>query len=110
MDFSGDLYGEAARVSFVTHLREERRFDSTEALVRQMNADVAAARAALGLDRPPVVALTAPHLDFCPVARGRARRRARGRLRNGPARVRSQPGRRPGRILAGADVASPDRP
>jgi riboflavin kinase/FMN adenylyltransferase len=48
MDFNGDLYGEAARVSFVTHLREERRFDSTEALVRQMNADVAAARAALG--------------------------------------------------------------
>jgi riboflavin kinase / FMN adenylyltransferase len=48
MDFSGDLYGEAARVSFVTHLREERRFDSTEALVRQMTADVAAARTALG--------------------------------------------------------------
>jgi len=49
LDFTGDLYGEAARVSFVTHLREDRRFDSTDALVRQMHADVAAARAALGL-------------------------------------------------------------
>jgi riboflavin kinase/FMN adenylyltransferase len=49
LDFSGDLYGEQARVSFVAHLREERRFDSTEALVAQMSADVADARAALGV-------------------------------------------------------------
>ncbi len=56
LDFSGDLYGETARVSFVAHLREERRFDSTEALVAQMTDDVAAARAALGLvtDHPPL--------------------------------------------------------
>ncbi len=53
LDFSGDLYGEPARVSFVEHLREERRFDSAEALVSQMNADVAAARAALGLTAEP---------------------------------------------------------
>ena len=33
LDFNGDLYGEAARVSFVEHLREERRFESTDALV-----------------------------------------------------------------------------
>ncbi len=54
LDFSGDLYGETARVAFVAHLRDERRFDSTEALVRQMTDDVAAARAALGLvsERP----------------------------------------------------------
>ena len=54
LDFSGDLYGESARVSFVAHLRDDRRFDSTDALVRQMTDDVAAARAALGLvpDRP----------------------------------------------------------
>jgi len=54
LDFSGDLYGEPARVSFVAHLREERRFDSTDGLVRQMTDDVAAARAALGLvsDQP----------------------------------------------------------
>jgi len=49
LDFSGDLYGEAARVSFVTRLREERRFESPEALVSQMTDDVAAARVALGL-------------------------------------------------------------
>ncbi len=49
LDFDGDLYGEAARVSFVEHLREERRFESTDALVAQMTADVVAARAALGV-------------------------------------------------------------
>jgi riboflavin kinase/FMN adenylyltransferase len=56
LDFAGDLYGEEARVSFVAHLREERRFDSTEALVAQMTDDVTAARAALGLitDQPPL--------------------------------------------------------
>jgi riboflavin kinase/FMN adenylyltransferase len=54
LDFSGDLYGEPARVSFAAHLRDERRFDSTEALVRQMTDDVGAARVALGLraDQP----------------------------------------------------------
>jgi riboflavin kinase/FMN adenylyltransferase len=56
LDFAGDLYGEEARVSFVAHLREERRFDSTEALVAQMTDDVTAARATLGLitDQPPL--------------------------------------------------------
>ena len=49
LDFSGDLYGERAKVSFVSHLREERRFDSTGALVKQMTADVVAARRALEL-------------------------------------------------------------
>jgi riboflavin kinase/FMN adenylyltransferase len=49
LDFSGDLYGEPARVSFVTRLREERRFDSAEALMTQMTADVAAARVALAI-------------------------------------------------------------
>jgi riboflavin kinase/FMN adenylyltransferase len=54
LDFAGDLYGEAARVSFVTRLRDERRFETTEALVEQMTGDVTAARQALGLtvDRP----------------------------------------------------------
>jgi FAD synthase len=38
----------------VSHLRDERRFDTTEALVQQMTDDVTAAREALGLipDRP----------------------------------------------------------
>ncbi|HTZ09409.1 MAG TPA: riboflavin kinase, partial [Acidimicrobiales bacterium] len=47
LDFDGDLYGEQAKVAFVRRLREERRFDSAEALVRQMHEDVTAARAAL---------------------------------------------------------------
>ena len=41
LDFDGDLYGEEARVSFVARLRPERRFESVEALVAQMHADVA---------------------------------------------------------------------
>jgi riboflavin kinase/FMN adenylyltransferase len=42
LDFDGDLYGEPARVTFAHRLRDERRFDSVEALVAQMRADVAA--------------------------------------------------------------------
>ena len=48
LDFDGDLYGQRARVSFVRRLRDEERYDSTEALVRQMALDVEATRAALG--------------------------------------------------------------
>jgi riboflavin kinase/FMN adenylyltransferase len=47
LDFDGDLYGERARVQFVTRLRGEERFESADALVAQMNKDVEAARAAL---------------------------------------------------------------
>lgn len=42
-----DLYGEHVGVEFVIRLRETLRFDSAEALVRQMAADVASARAVL---------------------------------------------------------------
>jgi riboflavin kinase/FMN adenylyltransferase len=54
LDFTGDLYGEAARVSFVTRLRAEERFESVEALAAQMTDDVAAARRALGASPNPV--------------------------------------------------------
>jgi len=47
LDFDGDLYGEGAQVSFVARLREERRFDSVEALVAQIHRDVDDARAVL---------------------------------------------------------------
>lgn len=47
LDFSGDLYGELATVSFVARLRSEARFSSVADLVAQMHADVAAARQAL---------------------------------------------------------------
>jgi riboflavin kinase/FMN adenylyltransferase len=41
LHFDGDLYGEAARVSFHQRLRPELRFESVEALIAQMRADVA---------------------------------------------------------------------
>ncbi|MBV8161065.1 MAG: bifunctional riboflavin kinase/FAD synthetase, partial [Acidimicrobiia bacterium] len=43
LDFHGDLYGERARVRFASRLRGEERFESTDALVAQMNRDVEAA-------------------------------------------------------------------
>jgi len=46
-DFAGDLYGAELEVEFVARLREERRFESLEAMVAQMHLDAAAARAAL---------------------------------------------------------------
>ena len=44
LDFSGDLYGQAASVGFVERIRAEQRFDSVEALVAAMQRDVEAAR------------------------------------------------------------------
>ncbi len=44
IDFSGDLYGKRVTVSFEAFLRGEARFDSLEALIRQMDADQAEAR------------------------------------------------------------------
>ena len=47
-DFDGDLYGRYLDVDFVRRLRDERRFESLDALVEQMHVDAAAAREALG--------------------------------------------------------------
>jgi riboflavin kinase/FMN adenylyltransferase len=47
LDFSGDIYGDDARVSFVARLREDRRFESVEALAEQMARDADAARTVL---------------------------------------------------------------
>ncbi|HVM06101.1 MAG TPA: bifunctional riboflavin kinase/FAD synthetase [Acidimicrobiales bacterium] len=47
LDFDGDLYGERAGVRFVARLRDDARFDSVDALVSQIDADVANARAVL---------------------------------------------------------------
>jgi riboflavin kinase/FMN adenylyltransferase len=44
LDFEGDLYEQNARVRFLHRLRGQERFDSIEALVEQMERDVAAAR------------------------------------------------------------------
>jgi riboflavin kinase/FMN adenylyltransferase len=46
-DFEGDLYGRPLDVAFIDFIREEAKFDSVEALVRQMDDDSARARAAL---------------------------------------------------------------
>jgi len=46
-DFSGDLYGEEALVSFQDHIRPERRFESAAALVTKMDEDSIDARAIL---------------------------------------------------------------
>jgi riboflavin kinase/FMN adenylyltransferase len=40
IDWSGDLYGRRIRIDFLRRLRGERRFDSVDALVEQMHADV----------------------------------------------------------------------
>ncbi|MFK7876835.1 MAG: bifunctional riboflavin kinase/FAD synthetase [Paracoccaceae bacterium] len=46
-DFSGDLYGAPVSIGLVDHLRGEAKFDSLDALITQMNADSAQARAIL---------------------------------------------------------------
>lgn len=51
-DFSGDLYGETASVSFFGYLRGEVKFDGLDALVVQMKRDEAEARALLSGVRP----------------------------------------------------------
>jgi riboflavin kinase / FMN adenylyltransferase len=40
LDFDGDLYGDTLRIGFLERLRDEQRFESTEALVEQMERDV----------------------------------------------------------------------
>jgi len=44
LDFEGDLYGEPLTLEFLERLRGERRFDSAEALVEQMQSDVTRTR------------------------------------------------------------------
>lgn len=46
-DFKGDLYGTPLSVALVDHLRGEEKFGSLDALIVQMNADSAQARAIL---------------------------------------------------------------
>jgi riboflavin kinase/FMN adenylyltransferase len=46
-DFSGDLYGRVIEVELIAFLREEAKFDSVEAMKKQMRQDVIDARAAL---------------------------------------------------------------
>lgn len=43
-DFDGDLYGKRIRVEFVHKLRDEEKFDSLDAMVKQIDLDAQAAR------------------------------------------------------------------
>jgi riboflavin kinase / FMN adenylyltransferase len=43
--FEGDLYGETLRIAFIERMRGEKRFESVDALVEQMNRDVEQAAA-----------------------------------------------------------------
>ena len=40
LDFQGDLYGQSLTISFLSFLREERKFDSLEELKNQITADI----------------------------------------------------------------------
>ncbi len=46
-DFKGDLYGTVLDVAFIGFIRDELKFDTIDALIRQMDDDSARARAAL---------------------------------------------------------------
>jgi len=51
-DFDGDLYGRRIEVEFVAKLRDELKFDSLDAMVRQIDRDAEQARAILVASRP----------------------------------------------------------
>jgi len=49
IDFTGDVYDRRVEISFMSRLRDERRFPGVEALREQIASDVGAARNTLGL-------------------------------------------------------------
>lgn len=49
LGFAGELYGEELKVAFLKKIRDERRFESLEALKAQITKDLEAARAFFGL-------------------------------------------------------------
>jgi riboflavin kinase / FMN adenylyltransferase len=44
LDFDADLYGRVIGVEFTHHLRDERKFESVDALIEQIRSDIARAR------------------------------------------------------------------
>jgi len=48
LDFNRDIYGEMLRLEFVARLRDELKYDSVEALIRQIHMDVDQTREILG--------------------------------------------------------------
>lgn len=49
-DFKDSLYGEELDIAFIAFIRDEEKFESIEALIRQMDDDSARAKAALAAD------------------------------------------------------------
>lgn len=47
LDFAQELYGQRVTLRFLEHVRDDRRFDSPEALVRQITDDIARIRTVL---------------------------------------------------------------
>jgi riboflavin kinase/FMN adenylyltransferase len=47
LDFTGDLYGATLGIEFIERLRGMEKFDSVEALIDQMHADVERTRAVM---------------------------------------------------------------
>jgi riboflavin kinase/FMN adenylyltransferase len=52
LGFEGDLYGRALRIEFEERIREERAFEGPEALLRQVQEDIARARRLLDIVDP----------------------------------------------------------
>lgn len=50
LDFDADIYGETIRLEFWHRLRDELKFDSVDALIAQMDDDVAETRRRISLD------------------------------------------------------------
>jgi riboflavin kinase/FMN adenylyltransferase len=48
LDFDRDLYGEMLTVEFISRLRDELKFDSVEALIKQIHADIDETRRIIG--------------------------------------------------------------
>ena len=48
LDFDRDIYGEMLRLDFAARLRDEEKYDSVDALIKQINADVEQTREILG--------------------------------------------------------------
>ena len=44
LDWDGDIYGRQVRTTFIARLRAELKFDSVDALVAQIQRDIAHAR------------------------------------------------------------------
>jgi FAD synthase len=44
LDFDRDIYGSDLEVRFIRYLRQEKKFENIDALVRQIEADVKQAR------------------------------------------------------------------